>query len=165
MLALLLPLMDFADPPPLATPPNPAGAMRSEIQTGWYMAHDFGWELEATVVGAGYLVAWPNESITQRGTLWARVANTWFMYKDSVIEADRYWLGPFVRSEAGTELMGRYKGEGISTLNRVNADVGYRFGIRTPLWGAIGFGYGVTHDRVASAFDHGVRIQLDIGIR
>lgn len=164
-LALLLPALDAADPPPLATPPMPAGAMRAEVQTGYFIAHDYGWELEATVVGAGYLVGWPDESVTQRGTLWARMANTWFVYKDSVIEADRYWLGPFLRGEVGTELIGRYKGEGIATLNRANFDVGYRFGFGAPGFGAVGFGYGLTHDRVNEALNHGVRIQLDIGIR
>jgi hypothetical protein len=165
LLALLLPLFDAADPPPVQTPPMPAGAMRSEIQTGYYIAHDFGWELEATLVGAGYLVGWPDESVTKRGTLWGRVANTWFVYKDSRMVADRYWLGPFARTELGTELMGRYKGEGIATLSRANFDVGYRFGFGAPGAGAIGFGYGLTHDRVDGAIDHGIRLQLDIGIR
>jgi len=139
--------------------------MRAEMVTGWFIADDLGWELEATVAGAGYIVAWPDESMSPRGTLWGRVTNTWFVYKDSSMVAERYWLGPFVRGEAGTELLGRYKDHGIATLNRGNLDVGYRFSFGAPTWGSIGFGYGVTHDRVASEIDHGVRIQFEIGMR
>jgi len=169
-LALVLPFMDMADLPPLETPPMPMGASRIETQAGWFVATDLGFEVEAGLVGAGYLVRFGSGEKVKRGTLATRVATTWFTPDDSEMPMDRYWIGPFVRLEGATELMGRHEGVDFGTVNRAVADLGFRFalGPTHPSAGSIGIGYGVALDRAGTAYaglKHGIRLQADFALR
>jgi hypothetical protein len=125
-LALVLPMLDMADPPPLPTPPMPAGASRIEAHTGWYLAADQGIEAEAGLAGAGYLVRLHDGSTTKRATLGTRASLTFFTPGESEMPLDRYWLGPFGRVEVGSELMGRHSGLGWGQVNRATLDLGLR---------------------------------------
>jgi hypothetical protein len=163
-IALALPLLDAADPPPLATPPMPAGASRAELHAGVSQAFLSGLELDLAVVGAGYLVAWSDGGITPTATLGPQASLRFFTAADSDLVADRYWVGPFMGTALGTELIGRH-GTTPLALGRAQFDVGLRF--ETSAWtaGEFTLGYGVVHDRVASSLHHGLKIQFAISAR
>jgi hypothetical protein len=83
---------------------------------------------------------------------------------------DRYGVGPFVRAEAASELMGRHPGWGFGRVNRAAADLGFRFalGPTQPTVGSIGIGYGLAHDLDGLSYEgikHGIRLQLDFALR
>jgi hypothetical protein len=166
-LALVLPMLDMADPPPLPTPPMPAGASRIEAHTGWYLAADQGIEAEAGLTGAGYLVRLHDGSTTKRATLGTRASLTFFTPGESEMPLDRYWLGPFGRVEVGSELMGRHSGLGWGQVNRATLDLGLRsaLGASAGASTAMSVGYGVVHDREIDALTHGIRLQVDFALR
>jgi len=170
LLALVLPVLDISDLPPLQTPPMPVGASRIEIHSGWYVATDIGLEVEAGLVGAGYIVRFQDGTLARRGTLATRLASTWFTLQDSDMPQDRFWVGPFVRAECASELMGRYEGLSFGTVNRAAMDLGFRYslGPATPGTGSIGIGYGLAHDKDGRSHEgikHGLRLQLDFALR
>ena len=169
-LGLILPMLDIADLPPVPTPPMPVGASRIETHAGWYLAGDTGFEVEGGLVGAGYIVRRSDGTNQKRGTLAARVAGTWFTPGESEMPVDRYWVGPFVRAEAASEIFGRHDGPEFGQVNRAAADLGYRYPLGGSVGsaGSLGIGYAVAHDRqgvVYQGIKHGLRLQVDFVLR
>jgi hypothetical protein len=170
LLALVLPFLDISDLPPMEIPPMPAGASRMELHAGGYLASEKGMELEGGLVGAGYLVRFNDGSSDKRGTLASRVALSWFTAGESERPADRYWVGPFMRIEAQSELMGRHPGLDFGTVNRAAGDLGFRFPMNSffASTGSVAIGYAVAHDREGTAYEgpkHGVRLQVDFALK
>lgn len=161
---LALPVLDLADPPPIQVPPMPAGASRIELSSGLGVVSDMGWEFDLAVVGAGYLLAWPDRSVEPRGTLWTRTSATYYTVNGAEMVDDRFWLGPFVRADLGSEIMGRY-GFSPGSLIRVGTDLGFRFETTPLMSGAIGLGYGVIRDFQQPRTYYGMKVQLDLTIR
>jgi hypothetical protein len=170
LLALVLPMLDLSDLPPMEIPPMPAGASRVEMHAGWYVAKETGMELEGGLVGAGYLVRFSDGSNIKRGTLASRVALSWFTAGESEKPVDSYWVGPFMRIEAASELMGRHRGLDFGTVNRAAGDLGFRFPLSSffASAGSIAIGYAVAHDREGTTYKgpkHGVRLQVDFALK
>ena len=130
LLALILPFVDLGDIPPMQTPPMPNGAARMEAHAGWFLAVDTGIEFETSLVGAGYLVSFPDGSRAKRGTLATRLAATWFTPGESDMPLDRFWVGPFIRAEGSTDLLGRHEGLEFGSVNKAVLDFGFRFSLR-----------------------------------
>ncbi len=170
LLALVLPFLDLTDVPPTQTPPVPVGAARIETHAGAYLSMASGFEIEGGLVGSGYMVRFEDGSKAKKGILGTRIAATWFTPEDSDTPHDRYWIGPFVRTEVGTDLLGRHEGFEFGQVNRAVADLGFRFALGPdhPSTGAIGIGYGLSHDTTGAVYDgikHGLRLQLDFALR
>ena len=163
-ISLAIPFLDIADPPPIQVPPMPAGASRVELSTGLGVVTDMGWETDLALVGGGYLLGWPDGSVEPRGTMWTRLSCTHYTLNDSEMMHDRFWIGPFVRGEVGTELWGRYD-FAPGSLARVGTDFGYRFETTTLVSGAISLGYGVIRDFRDTKTHHGLKLQLDLMFR
>ncbi len=153
-LSLTAPVLDLADPPPRPPPPKPAGASRLELAAGLSLVDDIGWEFDLGIVGAGYVVALPNEEVTPSYTAWTRLQATHYMPAESEMIAERFWTGPLMRGSIGTELIGRH-GFAPGSLARYDFSVGLRGEIQPGVSGAFGLGWGVVHDMRDVDITHG----------
>jgi len=163
-LTLTAPIVDLADPPPRQTPPKPAGASRIEIGAGVGLTDDIGWEIDLGVVGAGYVIIWPDEHVSTSHTLWTRAQATHYMPADSEMMVDRFWIGPLIRGSIGTELYGRY-GLKPGSMYRYDFSVGLRGEARPGVTGAFGLGWAVIHDAQQPAIHHGCQLWGEIMFR
>jgi hypothetical protein len=128
------------------------------------MTDDIGWELDLGLIGAGYLVAGADSSISTSHTLWTRVQATHYMPAESEMVADRVWIGPLIRGSIGTEILGRY-GFQPGALYRYDFSVGLRGEAIPGVTGAFGLGWAVVHDAEANAIHHGCQLWGELMFR
>ena len=163
-LILGLPVVDLADPPPRPTPPMPMGASKADLRTGLGLATDGGLEIDLHATATGYIVAWSQTEFERMSTAWTGASVTYYTPADAEMMAERYWIGPLVRGAVGTEIYGRY-GLSPGSLQRVDADLGYRFDMEPSITGAIGLGWGVVHDSIEPSWRHGMRLWIEFSLR
>jgi hypothetical protein len=161
---LALPVADMADPPPRPTPPTPMGASKAEVRSGVGLVTDDGIEIDLHATGTGYMVAWSKNRFERMGTVWTGATVTYYTPADSEMMADRYWIGPMIRGSIGTEIFGRY-GLKPGALQRMDADLGYRFDMDHSITGAIAIGLGVVHDDVSKSWTQGLRLSVEFTLR
>ena len=163
-LSLTAPVIDLADPPPRPQTPAPIGASRLELAGGLSLVDNIGWEFDLGLIGSGYLVAWPDESVTSSYTVWTRAQATHYMPADSEMVAERLWMGPLIRGSIGTELVGRH-GYHPGALLRYDFSVGLRGELQPGISGAFGLGWAVVHDTEQASVGHGCQVWGEIMLR
>lgn len=160
VLAVLAPVVDLADPPPVRSTRAPSGASRLALSAGVGLTDDIGWEFDLTAVASGYLVQ-RQQTASTASTVWTQLQATHYLPAESEMVADRFWIGPFVRGAAGTEIAGRH-GFSPGALQRIDASVGLRGEADLGASAAVGIGWSVVHDTPESDWMHGMHVLVDV---
>jgi len=140
------------------------GASKMELRAGLGLATDDGLEIDLHAIGTGYVVAWNANQADTVSTAWTGLSVTYYTPADSEMIAERYWIGPFVRSGLGTEIYGRH-GLHPGALKRLDVDLGYRFHMENSISGALGIGWGIVHDHVLPNWSQGMRLSVEFAFR
>jgi hypothetical protein len=135
-----------------------------ELGVGVGLSDDIGWELDLGLIGAGYLLAWPDEHVSTSHTVWSRVQATHYMPADSEMIAERFWIGPLIRGSIATELVGRY-GTAPGTMFRYDFSVGLRGEASPGVTGGFGLGWAVIHDARQAKIHHGSQLWGELMFR
>ncbi len=158
--SVFAPVVDLADPPPVIADRQPTGSSRIAVTAGVGLTDDIGWEIDLGTVASAYLTQ-RGQQMETASTLWSQLQVTHYMPAESEMVHDRFWIGPFARGTAGTELIGRH-GVAPGTLRRIDAAVGLRGEAELGASAAIGIGWSVIHDAPRDQWTQGMHILIDL---